>query len=55
MRKIHNAHDAKHQRQQFTGNLTNVDLERNHDIGHFNIDKSRAVQDLVLRDIRAAL
>ncbi len=41
--------------KQFTGNLTNVDLERNHDIGHFNIDKSRAVQDLVLKDIRAAL
>jgi len=41
--------------KQFTGNLSNVDLERNHDIGHFNIDKSRAVQDLVIRDIRAAL
>jgi hypothetical protein len=41
--------------KQFTGNLSNVDLERNHDVGHFNIDKSRAVQDLVIRDIRAAL
>ncbi len=41
--------------KQFTGNLSNVDLERNHNIGHFNIDKSRAVQDLVIRDIRAAL
>jgi pimeloyl-ACP methyl ester carboxylesterase len=41
--------------KQFTGNLSNVDLERNRDIGHFNIDKSRAVQDLVIRDIRAAL
>lgn len=41
--------------KQFTGDLSNVDLERNHDIGHFNIDKSRAVQDLVIRDIRAAL
>jgi hypothetical protein len=41
--------------KQFTGNLSNVDLERSRDIGHFNIDKSRAVQDLVIRDIRAAL
>ncbi len=41
--------------KQFTGNLSNVDLERNHDVGHFNIDKSRAVQDLVIKDIRAAL
>ena len=41
--------------KQFTGSLSNIDLERNPDIGHFNIDKSRAVQDLVIRDIRAAL
>jgi pimeloyl-ACP methyl ester carboxylesterase len=41
--------------KQFTGTLQNVDMERNRDIGHFNIDKSRAVQDLVIRDIRAAL
>jgi hypothetical protein len=41
--------------KQFTGSLSNIDLERNPDIGHFNIDKSRAVQELVIRDIRAAL
>jgi hypothetical protein len=41
--------------KQFNGSLTNVDMERNRDIGHFNIDKNRALQDRVINDIRAAL
>jgi hypothetical protein len=30
-------------------------MEKNRDIGHFNIDKNKALQDRVVRDIRAAL
>ena len=41
--------------KQFNGTLQNVDVERNPDIGHFNIDKNRALQDKVISDIRAAL
>ena len=43
------------QGKQFNGSLTNVDMEKNRDIGHFNIDKNKALQDRVVRDIRAAL
>ena len=41
--------------KQFNGTLQNVDVERNPDIGHFNIDKNRALQDKVISDIRATL
>ena len=41
--------------QQFSGVLQNVDLEHMSDVSHFNIDKNRAVQGMVMRDIQAAL
>ena len=41
--------------KEFSGSLTNVDMEKNRDIGHFNIDKNKALQDRVVNDIRAAL
>ena len=40
---------------QFTGVLENVDVEKNPALNHFNIDKNRALQEQVLRMIRAAL
>jgi hypothetical protein len=40
---------------QFSGVLQNVDLERMPGVGHFNIEKDRAVQGMVIRDIQAAL
>ena len=40
---------------QFSGVLQNVDLHHMSDVGHFNIDKDRAVQNMVMRDIQAAL
>jgi hypothetical protein len=40
---------------QFSGTLENVDVENNRDIGHFNIDKNRALQERVIGDIRASL
>jgi len=40
---------------QFSGVLQNVDLEHMSGVGHFNIEKDRAVQGMVIRDIRAAL
>jgi predicted esterase len=40
---------------QFSGVLQNVDLERMHDVSHFNIDKDGAVQGMVMRDIQTAL
>lgn len=39
----------------FSGAIENVDVERDPALNHFNIDKDRALQDLVLREIRAAL
>jgi predicted esterase len=41
--------------RQFTGVLQNVDLEHMAGVGHFNIDKDKAVQGMVIRDIQAAL
>jgi len=41
--------------RQFSGVLQNVDLEHMYDVSHFNIDKDRAVQGMVMRDIQAAL
>jgi len=40
---------------QFSGVLQNVDLEHMSGVGHFNIEKDRAVQGMVIRDIQAAL
>jgi len=40
---------------QFSGVLQNVDLQHMSDVGHFNIDKDRAVQGMVMREIQAAL
>lgn len=40
---------------QFSGVVQNVDVEKHGDLNHFNIDKNRAVQEQVLREIRAAL
>lgn len=39
----------------FNGDIENVDVERDAALNHFNIDKDRALQDQVLREIRAAL
>jgi pimeloyl-ACP methyl ester carboxylesterase len=41
--------------RQFNGVLQNVDVERNTQLGHFNIDKNPALQAQVIREIRAAL
>ncbi len=41
--------------RKFTGVLQNIDVEKNPDLNHFNIDKNRALQDRVLSEIRAAL
>jgi pimeloyl-ACP methyl ester carboxylesterase len=41
--------------RQFNGVLENVDVEKNPELGHFNIDKNRALQERVIREIRAAL
>jgi hypothetical protein len=40
---------------QFSGVLQNIDLEHMSGVGHFNIEKDRAVQGMVIRDIQAAL
>ena len=40
---------------QFSGVLQNVDLEHMPGVNHFNIEKDRAVQGMVIRDIQAAL
>jgi hypothetical protein len=39
----------------FSGALQNVDLEHMPDVSHFNIEKNRAMQGKVIRDIQAAL
>jgi pimeloyl-ACP methyl ester carboxylesterase len=41
--------------RQFNGVLQNVDVERNPQFGHFTIDKNEALQEQVIREIRAAL
>lgn len=41
--------------RQFSGVLQNVDVERMPGVGHFNIDKNQALQEKVIREIRAAL
>ena len=41
--------------REFTGVLQNVDLEHMSGVSHFNIEKDRAVQGMVIRDIQAAL
>jgi len=41
--------------RQFSGVLQNVDLEHMSGVTHFNIEKDRAVQAMVIRDIQAAL
>lgn len=40
---------------RFSGVVQNVDVEKDSALNHFNIDKNRALQDRVLREIRAAL
>jgi acetyl esterase/lipase len=39
----------------FSGALQNVDLEHVPDVSHFNIEKNRAMQGMVIRDTQAAL
>jgi hypothetical protein len=41
--------------KQFNGVLQNVDVEKDPALGHFNIDKNHALQEQVIREIRAAL
>ncbi len=41
--------------RQFTGALQNVNVQKNPQLGHFNIDKDEALQNQVVREIRAAL
>lgn len=41
--------------QKFKGTLENVDVERMPNMGHLTIDKDRALQEKVIRAIRAAL
>ena len=41
--------------RQFSGTLQNVDMEKHPDLGHFNIDKNPALQEQVIKQIRAAL
>ena len=40
--------------KQFNGVLQNVDVEKNQELGHFNIDKNQALQQKVISEIRAA-
>ncbi len=40
---------------KFSGSLQNVDVKSNPNLGHFNIDKDQALQQKVIRAIRAAL
>lgn len=41
--------------KQFSGVLENVDLAKDQSLGHFNIDKSPAVETKVIAQIRAAV
>ncbi len=40
--------------RDFTGNLQNISLAGNPNVGHFNIDKDPGVQDRVIKEIAAA-
>jgi hypothetical protein len=40
---------------QFRGTLQNVDVSKLPSVGHFNIDKNQAVQEMVIKEIRAAI
>lgn len=40
---------------QFRGTLQNVDVSKLRSVGHFNIDKNQAVQEMVIKEIRAAI
>jgi hypothetical protein len=40
---------------QFRGTLQNVDVSKLRSVGHFNIDKNRAVQEMVIKEIRTAI
>ena len=51
----HGMGDRVDQGPQFSGVLQNVDLEHMPGVNHFNIEKDRAVQGMVIRDIQAAL
>lgn len=41
--------------RRFNGVLENIDVEKNPQLGHFNIDKNPALQEKVIREIHAAL
>src|ERR1700730_561162 len=41
--------------KDFVGTLQNVSTGSDPQVGHFNIDKNLALQDRVIRDIRAAV
>jgi hypothetical protein len=51
----HGMGNAVDKGRQFSGVVQNVDVEKNNALNHFNIDKNRALQEQVLREIRAAL
>lgn len=40
---------------QFRGTLQNVDVSKLPSVGHFNIDKNQAVQEMVIKEIRARM
>ena len=40
---------------KFSGKLQNINVQNMSDVGHFNIDKHRAVQARVIREIRSSL
>ena len=50
----HGMGNAVDKSRALSGTVENVDLEKDPEIGHFNMDKNRALQDRVIRDIRAA-
>jgi pimeloyl-ACP methyl ester carboxylesterase len=41
--------------RQFSGVMENVDVKNMPSIGHFNIDKNAALQEKIIREIRAAI
>jgi pimeloyl-ACP methyl ester carboxylesterase len=51
----HGMGNAVDRGRQFSGVVQNIDVEKDSAISHFNIDKNRALQEQVLREIRAAL
>jgi hypothetical protein len=46
--------NAVERSRQLSGSVQNIDLERNPNIGHFSIDKNHALQETLIREIRAA-